>query len=56
MLGQLTDALHHPHVTVHQHGCEAVVTVTGQTTPLLGITQTVTVTDAGTIQDFGTDG
>ena len=56
MLGQLTDALHHPQVTVRQHGHEAVVTVTGQTTPLLGIAQTVTVTDAGPIQYFGAGG
>ena len=53
MLEQLTDALHHPQITVRKQGREAVVTVTGQTTPLLGIAQTVTVTDAGPIQEFG---
>ena len=56
MLGQLTDALHHPQVTVRQHGGEAVVTVTGQTTPLLGIAETITVTDTGPIQEFGAEG
>ncbi|WP_034266592.1 TadE/TadG family type IV pilus assembly protein [Actinospica robiniae] len=56
MLGQLTGTLHHPQVTVRRQGHEAVVTVTGQSTPLLGIAETITVTDTGPIQEFGAAG
>ena len=53
MLGELTDALHHPQITVRRQGQDAVVTVTGQSTSLLGIAETVIVTDAGPVQSFG---
>lgn len=54
MLAQLTGALHHPQITVHRGTRSASVTVTGQTTPLLGYTQTITVTDSGPLEHFGT--
>jgi hypothetical protein len=56
MLGQLTTALHHPQITVREDKTTASVTVTGQSTPLLGIAQTITVTDTGRIQTFGAHG
>jgi Flp pilus assembly protein TadG len=56
MLAQLTDALNNPVVTVSRHGRDALVTVTGHTTPLLGVSETVTVTDAGPVQEFGATG
>lgn len=54
MLSQLTTALHQPRITVHEDGATATVTVTGQSAPLLGIAQTITVTDTGPLQSFGT--
>lgn len=54
MLAQLTSALKHPRITVRENGNQAVVTVTGQSAALFGIAQTVTVTDTGEIQRFGT--
>lgn len=53
MLGQLTTALHQPRITVRDNGATATVTVTGRSTPLLGIAQTITVTDTGALQGFG---
>lgn len=53
MLSQLTTALHQPRITVRDNGTTATVTVTGQSTPLLGIAQTITVTDTGPVQSFG---
>jgi Flp pilus assembly protein TadG len=53
MLAQLTGALHDARITVHRDTRDASVTVTGATTPLLGYSQTITVTAHGPVEHFG---
>ncbi|WP_034267116.1 TadE/TadG family type IV pilus assembly protein [Actinospica robiniae] len=56
MLGQFTQALTDPAVTVRRSANQASVTVTGSAVSLLGYTQTITVTDSGPVERFGAGG
>jgi type II secretory pathway pseudopilin PulG len=51
-LAQLTTAIQHPSVNVQRGADEVTVTITGTVTTLLGITQHLTVTAAGPVDQF----
>ena len=54
-LAQLTTAIQDPSVTVQRGADEVTVTITGEVTTLLGITQHLTVTAAGPVDTFEPD-
>ena len=54
-LAQLTTAIQDPSVTVQRGADEVTVTITGEVTTLLGITQHLTVTAAGPVDKFEPD-
>lgn len=51
-LAQLTTAIQDPSVTVQRGADEVTVTITGEVTTLLGITQHVSVSAAGPVDRF----
>jgi hypothetical protein len=51
-LAQLTSAIHNPVIDVARTPTEVTVTITGAVTTLFGITEHVTVTDAGPVDRF----
>lgn len=53
VLARLTGALGDPKLQVEMHGRTATVTVTGQSRPVLGYTRTITVTDSGPVEQWG---
>jgi type II secretory pathway pseudopilin PulG len=56
ILGQLTGAIHGATVTVNRSGTQVTVSITGQVDTLLGLTQTITVHDAGPVETFEPNG
>jgi Flp pilus assembly protein TadG len=51
-LAQLTSAIHDPVIDVERTPTQVTVTITGAVTTLFGVTEHVTVTDAGPVDRF----
>lgn len=51
-LAQLTTAIHHPIIDVERSSTEVTVTITGSVTSLFGVTEHVTASAAGPVDQF----
>ena len=51
-LAQLTTAIHHPIIEVERSATEVTVTITGSVTSLFGVTEHVTASAAGPVDQF----